>query len=178
MFTSLANEKHKELLLPIETLRADFLRMFLQNLGSEIAPVCAFLGGALAQDVINVLGQREQPLQNMLLFDGETFEAPVYALHPPPDLMAMSTYARAAAMPVHGIVNGDLNGSKWHGQQWGPGLTRRKVLNRSRMIEAATCTIHKDGKQIDDFRIKRRLMILMIPRATERLCGSLDTQFG
>jgi ubiquitin-like 1-activating enzyme E1 A len=82
LFTSLATEKHRELLLPTETLRSDFLRSFLQNLGSEITPVAAFLGGSLAQDVINVLGQREQPLQNFLLFDGEEFKGPIYSLHP------------------------------------------------------------------------------------------------
>ena len=82
LFTKLANEKHLELQLPIETLRAEFLRSFIQNLGSELSPVTAFLGGCLAQDVINVLGQREQPLQNMLLFDGEEFKAPIYSMHP------------------------------------------------------------------------------------------------
>ena len=82
LFTTLATEKHKELQLPPETLRSDFLRSFLQNLGSEIAPVTAFLGGQLAQDAINVLGHREQPIQNFLLFDGEEFKGPVYALHP------------------------------------------------------------------------------------------------
>jgi len=81
-FTRLATEKHQELLLPPETLRSDFLRSFLQNLGSEISPVAAFLGGAVAQDVINVLGQREQPLQNFLLFDGEEFKGPIYSMHP------------------------------------------------------------------------------------------------
>ncbi|KAL9007218.1 MAG: hypothetical protein Q9188_000021 [Gyalolechia gomerana] len=81
LFTKLATEKHKELQLPAETLRSDFLRSFLQNAGSEIAPVTAFLGGQLAQDVINVLGQREQPIQNFLLFDGEESKGPVYALH-------------------------------------------------------------------------------------------------
>lgn len=81
LFTALATDKHKELKLPPETLRSDFLRSFLQNVGSEIAPVTAFLGGQLAQDVINVLGQREQPIQNFLLFDGEESKGPVYALH-------------------------------------------------------------------------------------------------
>lgn len=82
LFTKLATEKHKELQLPAETLRSEFLRSFLQNAGSEIAPVTAFLGGQLAQDVINVLGQREQPIQNFLLFDCEESKGPVYALHP------------------------------------------------------------------------------------------------
>ncbi|MCJ1470508.1 hypothetical protein MMC07_009154 [Pseudocyphellaria aurata] len=82
LFTALATEKHKELQLPAETLRSEFLRSFLQNIGSELAPITAFLGGQLAQDVINVLGQREQPIQNLLLFDGEDSRGPVYALHP------------------------------------------------------------------------------------------------
>lgn len=82
LFTKLATEKHKELQLPPETLRSEFLRSFLQNVGSEIAPVTAFLGGQVAQDVINVLGQREQPIQNFLLFDSEDSKGPVYALHP------------------------------------------------------------------------------------------------
>jgi ubiquitin-like 1-activating enzyme E1 A len=82
LFSTLAKDKHSELLLPAESLEGDFLRSFLQNLGSELAPVTAFLGGQLAQDVINVLGQREQPIQNLMLFDGEDSAAPVYTLHP------------------------------------------------------------------------------------------------
>ncbi|CZS93958.1 probable AOS1-forms together with Uba2p a heterodimeric activating enzyme for Smt3p [Rhynchosporium graminicola] len=82
MFTVLATQKHKALGLPDETLKSDVLRKFLQNLGSEIAPVTAVLGGQLAQDVINVLGARQQPIQNMIIFDGDSMEAPSYALHP------------------------------------------------------------------------------------------------
>jgi ubiquitin-like 1-activating enzyme E1 A len=82
MFTVLATQKHEHLKLPSETLRSVVLRKFLQNLGSEIAPVTAVLGGQLAQDVINVLGARQQPIQNMVIFDGDSMEAPMYALHP------------------------------------------------------------------------------------------------
>ena len=107
LFTRLANQKHLELSLPLETLRSDFFRPFLQNLGSEISPVVAFLGGYLAQDVINVLGQREQPLQNWLLFDGEEFTATQFSIHPINDdaaLQMMSTngarMASDGAIPV------------------------------------------------------------------------------
>ncbi|MCJ1354347.1 MAG: hypothetical protein MMC33_004335 [Icmadophila ericetorum] len=82
LFTTLATQKNAELQLPRELLKSEFLRSFLQNLGSELAPVTAFLGGQLAQDVINVLSQREQPIQNLLLFDGDECKGPVYALHP------------------------------------------------------------------------------------------------
>lgn len=81
-FTILATKKHKALGLPEETLRSPVLRSFVQNLGSEIAPVTAVLGGQLAQDVINVLGARQQPIQNLVVFDGDKMEAPQYALHP------------------------------------------------------------------------------------------------
>jgi ubiquitin-like 1-activating enzyme E1 A len=86
MFTILATQKHKALGLPGETLRSEILRQFLANVGSEIAPVTAVLGGQLAQDVINVLGCRQQPIQNMVLFNGDTMDAPMYALHPEGEL--------------------------------------------------------------------------------------------
>ncbi|OJI98965.1 hypothetical protein ASPVEDRAFT_50535 [Aspergillus versicolor CBS 583.65] len=82
LFTKLARDAHQELKLDISTLDSAFLRTFLQNLGSELSPVAAFLGGSLAQDVINVLSAREQPLQNLLLFDGDKSVAPTYPLHP------------------------------------------------------------------------------------------------
>lgn len=82
LFTTLATQKCAELQLPPELLKADFLRSFMQNLYGELSPVCAILGAHLAQDVINVLGKREQPVQNMMFFDGEASTAPVYALCP------------------------------------------------------------------------------------------------
>jgi len=103
IFTKLAHEKHLELQLPMETLRSEFLRSFIQNLGSELSPVVAFLGGALAQDVINVLGQREQPLQNLLLFDGEEFKGPVYSMHPIFDDPIV------ASTMTNGFRNGTMN---------------------------------------------------------------------
>lgn len=54
----------------------------MEGCTSELAPVAAILGGVLAQDVINVLGKREQPLQNFLVFDGEVNAGPVLCLHP------------------------------------------------------------------------------------------------
>ncbi|KAB8349524.1 hypothetical protein FH972_023550 [Carpinus fangiana] len=81
-FTHLATDKSRDLQLPPELLQASFLRSFLQNLYCEISPVTAFLGGAVAQDVINAIGGREQPIQNMLLFDGEASKADVLALVP------------------------------------------------------------------------------------------------
>ncbi|KAF5681083.1 ubiquitin-like 1-activating enzyme e1 a [Fusarium heterosporum] len=99
MFTQIATQKHKALGLPSETLRPEFLRSFLQNLVSEISPVAAILGGQLAQDVINVLGQTQQPIQNMVVFDGTTMEALMYPLHPEGSL-------GASQLTDHTVPNG------------------------------------------------------------------------
>jgi len=38
----------------------------------EFAPVCAVVGGMLAQDILKALGVREAPLANLFTFDGST----------------------------------------------------------------------------------------------------------
>ncbi|KAB5570371.1 hypothetical protein GE09DRAFT_705918 [Coniochaeta sp. 2T2.1] len=103
-FTLLAGQKHTSLGLPSETLKSDFLRSFLQNIGSEVAPVTAQVGGWLAQDVINVLGQNQQPIQNLVLFDGEALEAPQYALHSDGPLGARLLSAAPQATAGMGLV--------------------------------------------------------------------------
>lgn len=80
-FTRLATEKKTALGLN-EELKSEFLRSFLQGIGTEISPVAAVVGGQIAQDVINVLGGTQQPIQNLLIFDGDRMDASVYALHP------------------------------------------------------------------------------------------------
>ncbi|KAL1843666.1 hypothetical protein VTJ49DRAFT_366 [Mycothermus thermophilus] len=98
-FTRLCGEQHAKLGLPAETLRSEVLRWFLQgvvvasgsggggdggaSIRAELAPVAAVLAGQLAQDVINVLGGTQQPIQNFVFFDADAMEAGVYALHPP-----------------------------------------------------------------------------------------------
>ena len=81
-FTQIATEKHGELQLEPDTLTSEFIRSFMQNIGSELNPSVAFLGGYLAQNAINVLSSKEQPLQNFLFFDGERDYVPTYPLHP------------------------------------------------------------------------------------------------
>ncbi|KAI2612615.1 uncharacterized protein GGS25DRAFT_126629 [Hypoxylon fragiforme] len=100
-FTRSATHNHQILSLPAETLRSEFLRSFLQNIGSEIVPVTAILGGQLAQDVINVRGQRQQPIQNMVVFDGEKMEAEMYPLHPEGNLgKAQLELSASSMMPM------------------------------------------------------------------------------
>ncbi|PSS00956.1 hypothetical protein BD289DRAFT_450049 [Coniella lustricola] len=107
-FTRIATQKHKDLSLPGETLTAEFLRSFLQNIGCELAPVTAILGGQLAQDVINVLGQTQQPIQNMIIFDGNQMEANLYPLHPPGPLGAAQLMSSLPGLPGMGAA--DMNG--------------------------------------------------------------------
>jgi ubiquitin-like 1-activating enzyme E1 A len=111
-FTQIATGQHKTLGLPSETLRPEFLRSFLQNLGSEVAPVTAILGGQLAQDVINVLGRTQQPIQNMVIFDGNTMESLMYPLHPDGTLGAslLSIGATDPIVPSGNLMMGDMNG--------------------------------------------------------------------
>lgn len=104
-FTMLVNEKHKALGLPADTLRSELLRSFMQNIGAEIAPVTAVLGGQLAQDVINSLGQAQQPIQNMVIFDGSTMEASMYPLHPEGELGAKLLYSMTAGVPPEMLVS-------------------------------------------------------------------------
>ena len=105
-----------ELQLPTETLSSEFLKSFLQNIGAEITPTAAFVGGRLSEDVINVLGKREQPIQNFALFDGDALDGRIYCLYtpmmpmPPMDLNGMGAMD-GFAMDGHGMSLGlDANG--------------------------------------------------------------------
>lgn len=107
LFTQIATQKHKALSLPSETLRPEVLRSFLQNLGSEISPVAAILGGQLAQDVINVLGQTQQPIQNTVIFDGNSMEAVMYPLHPEGMVLGANLLSLGVGVGVGGDGGGD-----------------------------------------------------------------------
>lgn len=101
-FTALATTKSRELQLPPETLNAEFLRKFIQSIGAEIVPTAAFMGGRLSEDVINVLGKREQPIQNFALFDGDTLDGRIYCLYTPPPELAMLGQMNGAAAGMNG----------------------------------------------------------------------------
>jgi ubiquitin-like 1-activating enzyme E1 A len=101
VFTTLATQKLKELGLPEEIMVAEFLRKFLGNIGSEIAPVTAMLGGLLSQDAINVIQHCEAPINNLCLFDGEAYKVPIYSLHPESfDVAANGSTSHTAEGPV------------------------------------------------------------------------------
>lgn len=53
---------------------------FLATLNAELSPVAAILGGVVAQQVLNAISKKQQPLQNFLVFDGVASTGPVYTL--------------------------------------------------------------------------------------------------
>ncbi len=121
-FTTTATTKSSELQLPQETLRAEFLRSFMQNIGAEIVPTAAFVGGRLSEDVINVLGKREQPIQNFALFDGDAMEGRIYSLYSPPPEVALAADLSGMAGMTNGL--GDMsNGGASLGNGSGAGTS-------------------------------------------------------
>lgn len=106
-FTALATTKSRELQLPAETLNADFMRKFIQSIGAEIVPTAAFIGGRLSEDVINVLGKREQPIQNFALFDGDSLDGRIYSLYtPPPELSLLAQGQMNGVASINSVGNG------------------------------------------------------------------------
>ncbi|KAH3687575.1 hypothetical protein WICPIJ_001436 [Wickerhamomyces pijperi] len=53
---------------------------FLEQQGTEIAPVSAIMGGALAQDIINFISKKVEPMDNLMIFDGVNYSMPVYEM--------------------------------------------------------------------------------------------------
>lgn len=70
----------KQLGLSEDNLRPDYIEMFVEQAGVQFAPVSAVIGGALAQDVINILGKRQSPLNNFVVLDGLTLDMQIFEL--------------------------------------------------------------------------------------------------
>lgn len=124
LFATLAKNKCAELQLPVETtLTSEFLRSFLANIGAELNPTAACVGGRLSEDVINVLGKREQPIQNFALFDGENLVGKIYCLYTTPPEFAVNFLDPTAAGvlpvvdPATGVFVPGVNGEAAGGLQ-------------------------------------------------------------
>ncbi|KAI8386785.1 probable DNA damage tolerance protein RHC31 [Nakaseomyces glabratus] len=68
----------KQLGLEFTTIKDDYLEQFIKQQGVEFTPVASVIGGAVAQDVINILGKRQSPLNNFIVFDGITLDMPIF----------------------------------------------------------------------------------------------------
>ncbi|KAF7314307.1 Fumarate reductase flavoprotein subunit [Mycena kentingensis (nom. inval.)] len=50
----------------------DLVESVCATAGTEFSPVCAVVGGMLAQDILKALGKRDPPIANFYTFDGNT----------------------------------------------------------------------------------------------------------
>lgn len=73
-----ALEACRQLKIPDTVLNDAYIEQFARQEGVEFAPVAAIVGGAVAQDVINILGKRQPPLNNFIVFDGITLDMPIF----------------------------------------------------------------------------------------------------
>jgi len=54
----------------VTTMPQDFIEMMSTTAAHEFSPVCAVVGGMLAQDILKALAAREPPIANFFTFDG------------------------------------------------------------------------------------------------------------
>ncbi|GAV53535.1 hypothetical protein ZYGR_0AK00370 [Zygosaccharomyces rouxii] len=73
-----AIETCRQLGVPGTVLNDTYVEQFTQQEGVQFAPVSAVIGGSIAQDVINILGKRQPPLNNFIVFDGITLDMPIF----------------------------------------------------------------------------------------------------
>jgi ubiquitin-like 1-activating enzyme E1 A len=59
----------------------DLLRATATTANHEFSPVCAIVGGILAQDILKSLAAREPPIANFFAFDGNTGSGTVCRMH-------------------------------------------------------------------------------------------------
>ncbi len=63
--------------IPTSVVSTAFIDTLVESFGQEVSPVVAILGGILAQDVLNVIGKKEQPLQNYFFYAGDSGEGSI-----------------------------------------------------------------------------------------------------
>ncbi|CAL1712549.1 unnamed protein product [Somion occarium] len=56
----------------LSTIPRDLVETMVITAAHEISPVCAVVGGMLAQDILKALAARESPIANFFTFDGST----------------------------------------------------------------------------------------------------------
>ncbi|ANZ75097.1 BA75_02320T0 [Komagataella pastoris] len=75
-----ANDVARRLGLTILDLNDLILQDIANQFCCEFQPVAAILAGCLSQDVINMLSKRENPINNLLIFNGKKAEMPIYTI--------------------------------------------------------------------------------------------------
>ncbi|KAF9221579.1 hypothetical protein BS17DRAFT_785005 [Gyrodon lividus] len=64
-----ASDVNKQVL---DTMPRDLIETMSTSASHEFSPVCAVIGGMLAQDILKALAAREAPIANFFVFDGTT----------------------------------------------------------------------------------------------------------
>ena len=59
-----------------------YLAEVAQNVGFELAPVCAVVGGMVASEVIKIISNKERPVNNSFFFDGTSADGIILRLGP------------------------------------------------------------------------------------------------
>jgi ubiquitin-like 1-activating enzyme E1 A len=70
----------RKLGIPAGVVSEEYAKSFAENIGVEVSPVAAVVGGVLGQDILNVLGRKENPIQNLFVFEAKTCDGPIYTL--------------------------------------------------------------------------------------------------
>ncbi|EEB09807.1 SUMO E1-like activator enzyme Rad31 [Schizosaccharomyces japonicus yFS275] len=75
---AIVNEAIRLHLEPDKLFPNTFFERFMRNCEFEWAPIASVVGGIISQDALNVLGNREYPMDNIWIYDGETGSGPIY----------------------------------------------------------------------------------------------------
>jgi len=63
---------------------SDVLNLFLGNIGTELSPVCAIVGGLTAQEIVRAICRNEEPLRNFFAYnalDGSGWVGEMFSPH-------------------------------------------------------------------------------------------------
>ncbi|KAK9470582.1 uncharacterized protein V1510DRAFT_422736 [Dipodascopsis tothii] len=66
--------------LPAGIITPSYVSNVKLGFNTELSAVASVLGGVLGQNILNYLARREQPIQNIAIFDGSSFTAPIYCI--------------------------------------------------------------------------------------------------
>ncbi|BGP53900.1 E1 ubiquitin-activating protein aos1 [Rhodotorula sphaerocarpa] len=78
--SSMAKKLLPEMGVSADLLPAEEIERIATLQSAEFAPTCAIVGGILGQDVLNAVGGKEEPVRNLLVYEGQTGQARVWGL--------------------------------------------------------------------------------------------------
>lgn len=79
-FDNKLKEICQDLKLDYEKMSGNYKDQFINQLGLDFLPVASIIGGAVAQDIINYLTKKLDPLNNFIVLDGLTLDMSIFEL--------------------------------------------------------------------------------------------------